>query len=216
LKPLIDGAPVNSVRPKITMSFDSLDGGYQTLAILDDGAVARGIEEAFDGLGYQSQVFPRHSIPPCPPTRVALFPIGPSPSGILGRHRPLPSSTNRKGTFGVQRQHLFEPNIVLPVVVKIVLIRKAFAEAKTELAQANTFRVIGEREASLVRNAVIFPVDVKPMQVGITPTHGDLNRVMKVGNAVIAPQEQSPPDHRANTTQNHLELVNAQHLGARH
>ena len=89
-----------------------------------------------------------------------------------------------------------------PVVVKIVLIRKAFAEAKTELAQANTFRVIGEREASLVRNAVIFPVDVKPMQVGITPTHGDLNRVMKVGNAVIAPQEQSPPDRRANTTQN--------------
>ncbi len=67
-----------------------------------------------------------------------------------------------------------------------------------------------------MRNAVIFPVDVKPMQVGITPTHGDLNRVMKVGNAVIAPQEQSPPDHRANTTQNHLELVNAQHLGARH
>jgi hypothetical protein len=78
------------------MSFDSLDGGYQTLAILDDGAVARGIEEAFDGLGYQSQVFPRHSIPPCPPTRVALFPIGPSPSGILGRHRPLPSSTDRR------------------------------------------------------------------------------------------------------------------------
>jgi hypothetical protein len=54
------------------------------------------------------------------------------------------------------------------------------------------------------------------MQVGITPTHGNLNRVMKVGNAAIAPQEQSPPDHRANTTQNHLELVNAQHLGARH
>jgi hypothetical protein len=67
-----------------------------------------------------------------------------------------------------------------------------------------------------VRNAVIFPVDVKPMQVGITPTHGDLNRVMKVGNAVIVPLEQSPPDHRANTTQNHLELVNAQHLSARH
>jgi hypothetical protein len=60
-----------------------------------------------------------------------------------------------------------------------------------------------------MRNAVIFPVDMKPMQVGITPTDGNLNRVMKVGNAVIAPQEQSPPDHRANTTQNHLELVNA-------
>jgi len=60
-----------------------------------------------------------------------------------------------------------------------------------------------------VRNAVIFAVDVKPMKVGIIPTHGNLNRVMKVGNAVITPQEQSPPDHRANATQNHLELVNA-------
>jgi hypothetical protein len=58
LKPLIDGAPVNSVRPKITMSFDPIDRGYQTLAIRNNGAVALGIEEAFDGLGYQSQVFP--------------------------------------------------------------------------------------------------------------------------------------------------------------
>jgi hypothetical protein len=54
------------------------------------------------------------------------------------------------------------------------------------------------------------------MQVGITPTHGNLNRVMEVGIAVVAPQEQSPPDHRADAAQNHLELVNAQHLGARH
>jgi hypothetical protein len=35
-----------------------------------------------------------------------------------------------------------------------------------------------------VRNALIFAVDVKTMQVGITPTHGNLNRVMKIGNAV--------------------------------
>ena len=67
-----------------------------------------------------------------------------------------------------------------------------------------------------MRNAVIFAVDVKTMKVGITPTHGNLNRVMKVGNAVVIAQEQSPPDHWANATQNHLELVNAQHLGVRH
>jgi hypothetical protein len=29
----------------------------------------------------------------------------------------------------------------------------------------------------------------------------NLNRVMKVGNAVVAPQEQSPPNHRANAAQ---------------
>jgi hypothetical protein len=65
-----------------------------------------------------------------------------------------------------------------------------------------------------VRNATIFAVDVKPMQVGITPPMENLNRVMKVGNAVVAPQEQSPPNHRANAAQYDLELVNAQHLEA--
>jgi Plasmid pRiA4b ORF-3-like protein len=61
-KPLIDGAPVNSVRPTIAMSFDPIDGSYQTSAILDDGAVTLGIEETFDRLGYQSQVFPRDQL----------------------------------------------------------------------------------------------------------------------------------------------------------
>jgi hypothetical protein len=65
-----------------------------------------------------------------------------------------------------------------------------------------------------VRNAVIFSVDVKPMQVGISLPHGNLNRVMEVGNAVVASQKQSPPNHRANAAQDDLELVNAQHLGA--
>jgi hypothetical protein len=77
------------------------------------------------------------------------------------------------------------------------------------LGQKNTFGVIGEGEAALVRNAVIFPVDVKPMQMAVTPTHGDLNGVMEVSDAVVAPQEQSAPDHRADAVQNHLELVNA-------
>jgi hypothetical protein len=40
LEPLIDGAPVNSVRPTIAMSFDPIDGNYHILAILDDGAIA--------------------------------------------------------------------------------------------------------------------------------------------------------------------------------
>jgi hypothetical protein len=48
-KPLIDGASVNSVRPTIAMSFDPIDGSYQTFAILVDGAVTLGIEETFGG-----------------------------------------------------------------------------------------------------------------------------------------------------------------------
>jgi hypothetical protein len=78
--------------------------------------------------------------------------------------------------------------------------------AAADRGSANTFGVIGEREASLVRNAIIFAVDVKPMQMGITSPHENLNRVTKVGNAVVSPQEQSPPNHRANAAQDDLEL----------
>jgi len=36
----------------------------------------------------------------------------------------------------------FEPYIVLPVVVEIILIQKAFTKTKTELGQANAVQVI--------------------------------------------------------------------------
>src|SRR6202007_1426387 len=41
---------------------------------------------------------------------------------------------------------------------------KAFTKTKTELGQPNAVWAIGEGEASLVRNAVIFAVDVKTMK----------------------------------------------------
>ena len=96
---------------------------------------------------------------------------------------------------------------MLPVVAEIKLVQEAFTKTKTELAQENTFGVIGEGEATLVRNAVIFSMDVKPMQVGISPPHGNLNRVMEVGNAVVASQKQSPPNHPANAAQDDLEAA---------
>ena len=105
---------------------------------------------------------------------------------------------------------------MLPVVVEIILIQKAFAKTKSELGQAKAVWVI-RREASLVRNAVIFAVDVKTMQVGITPTHGNLNGVVEVGNAMVASQKQSPPNHRANAAQNgeHKNRVLKPALGTR-
>jgi hypothetical protein len=111
--------------------------------------------------------------------------IGPRPSAILGRRRPLSPSTDRQDAFGIQGQHFFEPHVVLPAVVEVVLVQEAF-KAEPELGQANAVGVIGEGEAALVRNAVIFAVEVKPVQVGIIPTQGDLKGVMQVGDGVVA------------------------------
>ena len=49
----------------------------------------------------------------------------------------------------------------LPPEFNTLLVQKAFTKTKPKLGQKNTFGVIGEGEASLVCNAVIFPVDVK-------------------------------------------------------
>jgi hypothetical protein len=75
-----------------------------------------------------------------------------------------PPVQSGKTRFELNGNTLFEPYIVLPVVVEIILIQKAFTKTKTELGQPNAVWVIGEGEASLVRNAVIFAVDVKTMK----------------------------------------------------
>jgi hypothetical protein len=54
---------------------------------------------------------------------------------------------------------------------------------------------------------------VKTIQVGVRPTHGD-HGVMEVGDGVVAAQEQSASDHRADAAQGDLELVNAWPLGS--
>jgi hypothetical protein len=54
------------------------------------------------------------------------------------------------------------------------------------LGQANAVGVIGEGQAALVRHALIFAVEVKTVEVGIMPAHGDLNGVMQVGDGVVA------------------------------
>ena len=40
-------------------------------------------------------------------------------------------------------------------------------------------------------------MNMKPMEVRIAPAHRDLNGVMEIGNAVVTPQQQATPDHRA-------------------
>jgi hypothetical protein len=90
----------------------------------------------------RSQVFPRHSIPPCPPTQIPLFHIGPSPSTILGRHRPLSPQYKPERHVWSSLATPFRAYIVLPVVVEIILIQKAFTKTKTELGQADAVWVI--------------------------------------------------------------------------
>jgi hypothetical protein len=46
------------------------------------------------------------------------------------------------------------------------------------------------------------------MEVEISPAEGDLQRVMEVGQRLIAAHEQAAPDHRTDLPQPDPELVN--------
>ena len=51
LEPAIDSAPVQAVGTERPVSVDPLQGGTQSLAISDGGALAARIDEPLDGLG---------------------------------------------------------------------------------------------------------------------------------------------------------------------
>ena len=49
--------------------------------------------------------------------------------------------------------------------------------------------------------------DEKLMQMRIRPSHGDLERVVQVGNAAVAAHQQAAPDRRADFPQPHPQLI---------
>lgn len=105
---------------------------------------------------------------------------------------------------------------MLPVIVQVVLVQKPLAKPKSEVGEMDLLRVVVERNASRMRHAVVLAVNVKPMKVGIAPAEADLNGVMEIGDALVTAQQEAPPDHRANTTQHHFQLVHANQLRAGH
>ncbi len=78
---------------------------------------------------------------------------------------------------------------MLPMIIKVVLIEKAFANSQLEVSQMDPLGIVGEPNASLVLHTILAAVDRKTIQAEITPTHGDLDGVVEVGNAVVAAQE---------------------------
>lgn len=98
-------------------------------------------------------------------------------------------------------QHLFQADVVLPAVGQVVLVAEALAFAQPEVSEADLVRVIAEREAAAVRDAIVPPVNVEAMQVFILPAHGDLEDGVELGDGRVSAHQQPAPDERRDAAQ---------------
>src|ERR1035437_7854281 len=105
---------------------------------------------------------------------------------------------------------------MLPDIVEVVLVEEALAKPEPEVGQMDLLGIVAEPNASFVLPPEIFAMNMKLMEVGIAPAHGDLNRVVEISDAVVTAQQQAPPHHRANDAQHHFELVHTNQLRAGH
>ena len=108
----------------------------------------------------------------------------------------------------VERQNPLQPHIVLPIIAKVVLVEKTFAKSKAEARQTNLLGVVVEDRAANVIHTEVLAVNPESVKVGVRPPYGDLNRVMKIGNAAFAADQNPTPNHWTDTPQHHSELIN--------
>ena len=85
-------------------------------------------------------------------------------------------------------EYLLQPDIMFPAIVHVVLIKKALTKPQFEVAETDLLRVVVEHHAALVSYAVFLAMNVKAMEMGIAPTHSNLNGVMEIGDALVAAQ----------------------------
>jgi hypothetical protein len=96
---------------------------------------------------------------------------------------------------------LLHPDFVLPVVVEVVLIKKPLTHPELEVRQVNRLRVIVKRQTSPVAHAIVFPVNVEAVQMGVGPTEGNLECIVEIGDRAVTANQQSPPDDGTDASQ---------------
>jgi hypothetical protein len=96
---------------------------------------------------------------------------------------------------------------MLPQVPKVVLVQESLAGSEAQVGEPDLGRVIRKPHTPRLRDTVSLATDDKLVQVITFPAHGNLERIMPVGNGTVAADEESPPDHGTDLAQPDVELV---------
>ena len=117
-------------------------------------------------------------------------------AALFGRGRTLAASTHRVAAFRVRCHDLLDSNVVLLVITEVIFVQKPLAEAETKIRHPNLLWVIGKAQATVVGDAVLFPVDEKAMEMAVRPPHGQLKDVVKICDGSLGVDEETTPDER--------------------
>jgi hypothetical protein len=132
----------------------------------------------------------------------------PGTAAVFRRGGSLTGNTDRVGLLYLEWQNTLQPDIVLPIVAKIVFVEKPFPRPEAKVRQADLLGIVVEEGSTDVVHAEVLAVDPEPMQVGVGPPHGDLKRVMKIRNTATVADPKAAPDHGTDTPQHYFELIN--------
>lgn len=101
-----------------------------------------------------------------------------------------------------------------PAIGKVILIRESFKWAQMKISKAHLSSISREPQAAGAVDTILPTPKGEAMQVLVAPTEGNLDRVVEIGEGVVAKQEQSTPDHRTDLAQPDTELIDLTVRGA--
>src|SRR5438132_8642374 len=132
--------------------------------------------------------------------------VSPGATAVLGRCYPFPTSTYRIHLPCGLRQHRFETDITFPVRAKVIHIPTPLAAMQAEVPQPNTAR-------RWPTAAVFSAMDMKIVQMLITPGKQDLQKRMQVREGHITLDKHPAPDEWTNASEDDAELVDTERCG---
>lgn len=91
-------------------------------------------------------------------------------------------------------------NVMKPVLKEIVFVGKAIAGIESEIINHYPERIIRKTNAALVRDTVVFTVNMKLVEIVVAPALYDLDNEVKRGQRRISRYSYPTPDHRTDTT----------------
>jgi hypothetical protein len=129
--------------------------------------------------------------------------IAPGPPAVLGRCGPFPSNAHRIDASRCQREKRFETDIALPEGANVIDIPEALAAMEAQVVQPD---IVGRGATA----AILLAMNVKAVQMLVTPGKQDLQDGMEVRQGGSAMYQQAPLDEGTDAAQDNPQLVDAE------
>jgi hypothetical protein len=133
--------------------------------------------------------------------------VAPGPSAVLGRRRPFPPNAHGIDASRCQGKKRFETDIALPGGTKVIDIPEALAAMEVQAVQSD---IVGLRATA----AILLAMNVKAVQMLVTPGKQDLQDGMEMRQGGIAGHQHPTPDEWTDAAQDDTELVDTERCGS--